>query len=202
MKQFSHSYTCIYCANPEFCFFNLLWPTGAPSWTVKSPDLGELQYGAVVPGVRAWMEVWKREKEKEGGGDGQKKKRWGVRGCRVAWHGMLLVMLLLLLHRLHRSIPPSERMEKTRSGYVIPHKQQEKRTVEKGIAGEGGRFPAQHSLFSYFSMDTMNGIWSGFFLAADIKVDMAVSSIFTLLFKTKSDLDTVHSAALLRVPSL
>lgn len=46
----------------------------------------------------------------------------------------------MLLHRLHRSIPPSERMEKTRSGYVIPHMQGEKRTVEKGIAGRGA-FP-------------------------------------------------------------
>lgn len=44
----------------------------------------------------------------------------------------------MLLHRLHRSIPPSERMEKTRSGYVIPHMQGEERTVEKRNSGEGG----------------------------------------------------------------
>lgn len=49
--------------------------------------------------------------------------------------------MLMLLHRLHRSIPPSVGMEKTRSGYVIPHKQEEKRTGEKGIAWRWGAFP-------------------------------------------------------------
>lgn len=51
--------------------------------------------------------------------------------------------MLMRLYGLHRSIPPSERREKTRSGYVIPpNKQEEKRTGEKRMAGrrrgEGG----------------------------------------------------------------
>lgn len=76
-----------------------------------------------------------------------------MRGCsRVAWDADAAAYI--------GSIPPSEKTEKTRSGYVISHKQEEKRTREKGLAGEGGRFPAQ---FSHFSMDTMYGIWRVFF---------------------------------------
>ena len=91
--------------------------------------------------------------------------------------------LVVLLHRLHRSsIPPSERMEKTRSGYVIPPQAggeahgRERDSGEEEV--EGGRFPAQYSLFSHFSMDTMYGIWSCFFGGADTQMDAAVSSIF------------------------
>ena len=102
---------------------------------------------------------------------------------------MLLLLLLLLvvvvLHRLHRSsIPPSERMEKTRSGYVIPPQAggeahgRERDSGEEEVEEEGGRFPAQYSLFSHFSMDTMYGIWSCFFRGADTQMDAAVSSIF------------------------
>lgn len=107
--------------------------------------------------------------------------------------------MLMRLHGLHRSIPPSERIEKTRSGYVIPPQAGEAHRRER----EGGRFPAQYSLHSHFSMDTMYGIWSGFFRGAHIKVDVAVSSIFSAVILPRKAfflffvLDTVHSAALL-----
>lgn len=67
-----------------------------------------------------------------------------------------------MLMQLRRSIPPSERIEKTRSGYVIPSEEQKCTGRERDSGEEGGRLPAQHSLYSHFSVDTMCGIRSGF----------------------------------------
>lgn len=65
--------------------------------------------------------------------------------------------MLMRLHGLHRSITPSERTEKTRSGYVIPPQAGgEARRRERDSGEEGGRFPAQYILYSHFSMDTIH----------------------------------------------
>lgn len=52
--------------------------------------------------------------------------------------------MLMRLHGLHLSIPPSERMEKTRSGYVIPPQAGEEahqRERDSGEEEEVGAFP-------------------------------------------------------------
>ena len=69
-----------------------------------------------------------------------------MRGCSgVAWDADAAAL---------GSIAPSlpRREGKKQGVVVIPHKLEEKRTREKGMAGrEGGRFPAQHCLFSHTS---------------------------------------------------
>lgn len=68
----------------------------------------------------------------------KEKERWEVA---AQSHRLLLL--------LHRSILPSERMEK--QGVVMFPASSRRSAGEKGIAGRGRRFPVRHSLFSHWS---------------------------------------------------
>lgn len=212
----SYSHLHVLSQNQPHSMFPLilLGPTRAPRrtrWGPRTAAWEPLHYRACssASGLDGGMDKWEsvsRRRRGGGGGEGER-LQLSCMGCWCCCIGT--------------AAPSLPRREWKKQGVVMwfPHKQEEKRTGEKGIAGRGGgggwrgggRFPAQYRLFSHFSMDAMYGIWSGLFRGSwregghsgKLNISSFYFSVFVVVVVVFVVFPaTVHSAAVLGVPSL